>query len=65
MDPTVELVKTINNRMQELREEDPGLEEVMEYLEVEVSKLGKFYLLPKIHKGLVLRGVQLSLTVVQ
>ena len=35
-----------------MREEDPGLEEVTEYLKVKDPKLGRFYLLPKIHKGL-------------
>ena len=52
VDPTVELVKTINNRLQELRAEVPGLAEVTDYLQVKDSKLGRFYLLPKIHKGL-------------
>ena len=52
VDPTVDLGKTINSRLNELREEDPGLEEVTEYLEVKDSRLGRFYLLPKIHKGL-------------
>ena len=52
VDPTVDLGKTINSRLNELREEDPGIEEVTEYLEVKDSKLGRFYLLPKIHKGL-------------
>ena len=52
VDPTVELGKTIKSRLDELREEDPGLKEVTGYLEVKDSKLGRFYLLPKIHKGL-------------
>ena len=52
VDPTVDLGKTINSRLNELREGDPGLEEVTEYLEVTDSRLGRFYLLPKIHKGL-------------
>ena len=52
MDPSVDLGKTINSRLNEMREEDPGLEEVTEYLKVKDSKLGRFYLLPKIHKGL-------------
>ena len=51
MDPSVDLGKTINSRLNELRE-DPGLEEVTDYLKVKDSKLGRFYLLPKIHKGL-------------
>ena len=50
MDPTVDSGKTINSRLNELREEDPGLDEVTEYLEVKDSKLGRFYFLPKIHK---------------
>ena len=44
--------KTINDRLEKLREEDPGIEEVTDYLEVNDSRLGRFYLLPKIHKGL-------------
>ena len=52
MDPTVDLGKAINSRLNELREEDPGLEEVTEYLEVKDSRLGRFYPLPKIHKCL-------------
>ena len=52
VDPTVDLGKTINSRLKELREWDPGLEEVTKYLEVKDSRLGRFYLLPKIHKGL-------------
>ena len=52
MDPSVDLGRTINSRLNELREEDPGLEEVTDYLKVKCSKLGRFYLLPKIHKGL-------------
>ena len=52
MDPSVDLGKTINSRLNELREEDPGLEEVTDYLKVKDSNLGRFYLLPKIHKGL-------------
>ena len=43
---------TIHDRLKELREEDPGLEEVTGYLEVNDSRLGRFYLLPKIRKGL-------------
>ena len=50
VDPTVNLGKTINSRLNELREEDPGLEEVTDYLQVKDSRLGRFYLL--IHKGL-------------
>ena len=51
VDPTVDLGKTINSRLNELREEDPGLEEMTDYLQVKDSRLGRFYLLPKIHKG--------------
>ena len=32
--------------------EDPGLKEVTDFLKVNEGKLGRFYLLPKIHKGL-------------
>ena len=39
MDPTVDLGKTINSRLKELREGDPGLEDVTEYLEVKDSRL--------------------------
>ena len=53
MEPTVELGKTINSKLKELREVDPGLAEVTGYLLAkDSSKLGRFYLLPKIHKGL-------------
>ena len=52
VDPMVDLDKTINSRLNELREDDPGLEEVTDYLQVKDSRLGRFYLLPKIHKGL-------------
>ena len=51
VDPTLDLGKTINSRLNELREDDPGLEEVTDYLQVKDSRLGRFYLLPKIHKG--------------
>ena len=44
--------KAINDRLQNLRKVDPGIEEVTGYLEVGDSWLGRFYLLPKIHKGL-------------
>ena len=52
VDPTIELGKAINDRLQESREEDPGLVEVTDFLKVNYSTLGRFYLLPKIHKGL-------------
>ena len=52
MDPTVALDKTKRDRLKELREEDPGLEEVTGYLEVKDSRSSRFYLLPKINKGL-------------
>ena len=65
VDPTLDLGKTINSRLNELREDHPGLEEVTDYLQVKDSRLGRFYLLPKIHKGLiVLRGDQSFPTVV-
>ena len=40
VDPSVDLGNTINSRLNELREEDPGLEEVTDYLKVKDSKLG-------------------------
>ena len=46
---TIDLVKTVYSSLAELREEDRGLEDVVGYLEVMESKLGRFYLLPKIH----------------
>ena len=52
VDPTIELGKAVNNRINELRVEDPGLKEVTDFLKVNEGKLGRFYLLPKIHKGL-------------
>ena len=53
MDLTVELGKTINSKLKELREVDPGLAEVTGYLQAKDSSwFGRFYLLPKIHKGL-------------
>ena len=53
VDPTVESGKTINSKLKELREVDPGLAEVTGYLQAkDSSKLGRFYLLPKIHKGI-------------
>ena len=42
MAPTVDLGKTINSRLTELREEDPGVEELTQYLKVKDSKLGRF-----------------------
>ena len=48
----MELGKTINDRVEKLREEDPGIEEVTDYLDVNDSRLGRFYFLQKIHKGL-------------
>ena len=52
MDPSVELGKTINDKLKEIREVDQALDEVAGYLEVNNPRLGRFYLLPKIHKGL-------------
>ena len=44
--------KTVKNRIDEIRVEDPGLKEVTDFLKDNEGKLGRFYLLPKIHKGL-------------
>ena len=52
VDPTIDLGKAVNNRINELRVEDPGLKEVTDFLKGNEGKLGRFYLLPKIHKGL-------------
>ena len=52
MDPTVELGKTIKDRLEKLREEDPCIEEVSDYVEVNDSMLGRFNLLLKLDKGL-------------
>ena len=52
VDPSVDLGKTINDKLKEIREADPALEEVAGYLEVKDSRLGRVYLLPEIHKGL-------------
>ena len=41
VDPTVEVSKTIHDRLTELREEDPGLEEVTGYLEVKAGHSSK------------------------
>ena len=49
MDLTIKLGKAVNNRINELRVEDPGLREVTEFFKVNEGKLGRFYLLPKIH----------------
>ena len=38
----MDLGKTVNSRLNEMREEDPGFEEVTEYLKVKDSKLGRF-----------------------
>ena len=52
-DPTVELEADIRNSVSEIQVCDPGLsDEEASYLQVNRSKLGRFYLLPKIHKGL-------------
>ena len=44
--------KSIERRLQELLADDPSLEGVAQYLSGEGSKVGRFYLLPNIHKGL-------------
>ena len=44
VDPTVEFGKTIHDRLKELREEGPGLEEVTGYLEVNDSRLSRLIL---------------------
>ena len=51
-DPSVELGKNIQNRICEMARVDRGLQGVSEYLLDTDRKLGRFYLLPKIHKGL-------------
>ena len=51
-DPTVDLSNTIESRLQDLSVEDPGIEEVVEYLSSGGVNVGRFYLLTKIHKGL-------------
>ena len=43
MDPTVELGKTINDRLEKLRELDPDLEGVTDYIEVNDFRLGRVY----------------------
>ena len=64
MDPTVEFGKTINVRLQELKEENPGLVELTDYLKVNDSKLSRFIFYLRSTKVLVvLRGVQPSLIV--
>ena len=52
MDPTLALGKAIKNKLQNLREEEPGLKDVAGYLEVSDYRLGRCSLLPKILKGL-------------
>eukprot|EP00795_Rhopilema_esculentum_P014500 gene14500-biopygen4278 len=41
VDPSVELGKTINDKLKEIREADPALDEVAGYLEVNNPRLGK------------------------
>ena len=53
MDPSVDLGKATNSRLKWLREEDSGLEEVTEYLEVKDSRLGRFYFCPRSTRVLV------------
>ena len=52
MHPASQLGKAINNKIDQLRVVDPGLAEVIDILKVKDGKLGRFYALPKIHKGL-------------
>ena len=52
VDPMIELGKAVKNRIDGIRVEDPGLMEVNDFLKDNEGKLGRFYLLPKIHKGL-------------
>ena len=51
-DPTVDFSNILESRLQDLNVEDPGMEEAVEYLSSGGSNVGRFYLLPKIHKGL-------------
>ena len=51
-DLSVDLNDYINDSLNDLRVEDPELEEVIDFLKVKVPKLARFYLLSKISKGL-------------
>ena len=51
-DSVVDACNSIERRLQELRVDDTSLEGVVQYLSDGGSKVGRFYLLPKIHKGL-------------
>ena len=52
-DPTAEVEAEIRNCVSEIQVCDPGVSDKgASYLQVKKSKLGRFYLLPKIHKGL-------------
>ena len=51
-DSVVDACSSIERRLQELRVDDTSLEGVVQYLSGGGSKVGRFYLLPKIHKGL-------------
>ena len=52
-DPTAELELEVRNCVTEIQVCDVGLsDKEASYLQVQRSKLGRFYLLPKIHKGL-------------
>ena len=50
-DSVVDACSSIERRLQELRVDDTSLEGVVQYLSVGGSKVGRFYLLTKIHKG--------------
>ena len=52
VDPMQALSNAINDILQNLREKDSGIKEVAGYFEVSDSRLSRFYLLSKVHKGL-------------
>eukprot|EP00795_Rhopilema_esculentum_P010069 gene10069-biopygen12727 len=47
VDPTIELGKAVNNRINELRLEDRGLEKVTDFLKVNEGKLGEIGRIPE------------------
>ena len=51
-DPSVDLSNSIESKLHNLSVENPGIEEAVEYLSSGGGNVGRFYLLPKIHKGL-------------
>ena len=51
-DSVVDACNSIERRLQELLVDDPSLEGVVQYYSGWGSKVGRFYLLPKIHKGI-------------